>query len=241
MSVNEWTNKWCESKSIRSRYFREIESTNEVAKEEFIRDDSVDLSVYVSEHQTKGKGRGGNSWQDEGKGSSLLASLSFKPEQPPQPILTPLLGLALYKAVNEVWPKIKWGMKAPNDLMIDGVKVAGLLVDTLQQGSSIRIIIGLGLNIESSPKELGDQATHLKAHLGGEELTETLWYQFLDSLHWNFKQALGDGHMNHLSTSIAEEIKAALNNNPNLNEKVSKLHLDGSIEIGNQVTPWHKL
>ncbi len=241
MSVNQWTNKWCESKSIRSRYFREIESTNEMAKDEFSRDDSVDLSVYVSDHQTKGKGRGGNTWEDGGKGSGLLASLSFKPDQPPQPILTPLLGLALYKSVNEVWPKIKWGMKAPNDLLIEGAKVAGLLVDTLQQGSTIRVIIGLGFNIESAPASLGDQATYLNAHTAGEELTETIWYQFLDSLHWNFKQALADGHMNHLSASVAEEIKAALNNNPNISEKVSKLHLDGSIEIGNQVTPWHKL
>ena len=70
----------------------------------------------------------------------------------PQPIMAPLIGLALLKSCQFVWPNLKLSLKAPNDLFLMHKKVAGLLTESIQQGDKHRLIIGLGMNINDHPQ-----------------------------------------------------------------------------------------
>lgn len=241
MSVNQWTKKWAESKGIRCRYYRETESTNSHAKDEFLRDSNVELSIYLADHQTQGRGRGENSWLDGGNGQCFLASLSYKPVAPPQPIITALIGLAVYKSLIEIWPKLKWSLKAPNDILLDGKKLAGILVETVQQGAEIRTIVGLGINITNAPEGIDQEHTSLAHEAKPEDVSENLWHQFIESLQWNLKIAIEDGQLNHLAASACDELKVALNKNPNLLDKVEKVQLDGSLDFPGKTLPWHKV
>ena len=71
-----------------------------------------------------------------------------------QPTLSPLVGLALYKACSGTWPFLNWNLKAPNDLYISNKKVAGLLIETVTQGDDIRLLVGLGLNVLATPDQV---------------------------------------------------------------------------------------
>ena len=90
-----------------------------------------DLVLFLAAHQTNGRGRGANHWLDTGAGESLLSTWSLSVSSPPQAITGPRIGLALFAAATHAWPSLKFGLKAPNDLYLDGQKVAGLLVETV--------------------------------------------------------------------------------------------------------------
>ena len=98
MSINLATHKWAEIKKLPSFYFPEITSTNDVAKQEF-ENSGKDFALYLADHQSQGRGRGANSWENLSGGEVLLSTWCFRLDASPQPVLTPLLGLALYESL----------------------------------------------------------------------------------------------------------------------------------------------
>ena len=92
-------------------------------------------------HQTKGRGRLGRKWQD-GKGNLMVSLVLPKPKKEPY-LYTFLVSLAVAKTLEKLSPKIKW----PNDILIDGKKVCGILLETTQD----KLIVGIGVNISSCP------------------------------------------------------------------------------------------
>ncbi len=106
--------------------------------------------VVWAEEQTAGRGHGQNSWESEpGKNltfSLLLQPLFVSPEQ--QFLLTQMVSLTIANEIKTLLPqqvvKIKW----PNDILIDGKKVAGILIQNFIRGQNIdRSIVGIGLNV----------------------------------------------------------------------------------------------
>ena len=88
------------------------------------------------------------------------------------PLLSPLAGVAVARAVRQVaslYPTIKW----PNDVMIDGRKVAGILAESALSGSQIRhAVVGIGVNVAldvSADPEIAATATSLN-HASGSEI-----------------------------------------------------------------------
>jgi GNAT superfamily N-acetyltransferase len=106
-------------------------------------------TVAVTEHQTEGRGRLGRSWVDE-PGRSLLCSVVLRPARPVQdwPTLTGILGEAAADAIEAV-TALRPAIKPPNDLLLDGRKLAGILAEA-QEG---RIVLGIGVNVGAAPYE----------------------------------------------------------------------------------------
>jgi BirA family biotin operon repressor/biotin-[acetyl-CoA-carboxylase] ligase len=162
-------------------YRAETGSTNDDAKAA-ARAGAPHGALFVAGHQTAGRGRGSHRWLSP-PGENLLASLVLRPSVPPIRMgeLSLVAGLSLAAACESLLPprpstqglevarvRLKW----PNDVWLDGLKVAGILVEGLARaGASPVAVVGFGLNVASRvlPPELAGRATSL-ALAGAVEL-----------------------------------------------------------------------
>lgn len=114
----------------------------------------------VADRQTAGKGRQGRAWSD-GHGNFMGSTVVRRAAQDPAaPTLALLAGLALYETVSPLLaPPHALSLKWPNDLLLGGAKLAGILLE----GVGDAVIVGIGVNLAHAP-ELADRAT---ASLGG--------------------------------------------------------------------------
>ncbi|WP_104196519.1 biotin--[acetyl-CoA-carboxylase] ligase [Cryobacterium sp. M15] len=154
----------------RFEYRSEATSTNDVLKEQATADAAAwpDLSVIVTDNQTQGRGRLGRVWSAP-TGKALAISVLVRPKVPPHAFgWFPLLaGAAMTRAVKKVVeanmkpvegvkeaedPRHDTTLKWPNDVLIDGYKVCGILCELLPDGTGI--IIGAGLNLSLDEHDL---------------------------------------------------------------------------------------
>ena len=126
-------------------------------------------------------------------------------------------------------------MKPPNDLYLGDKKIAGLLVETVSQGSTHRLIVGLGMNILNHPRAIGN-ATHFAA--GESSITEGEWYRFLDVLLGNFKSALADVVSPSLSGEVRASLLRAINANPLKKEPYTEVSANGDLVTRSGKVPW---
>ena len=102
-------------------------------------------------HQTEGKGRLGRTWEDAGR--SLLVSFVLRPSLPPgrAGLLSLLAGAAMAEAIHDV-TGVRAGCKWPNDLLRDGCKVGGILLESRLAGEDLSfVIVGVGVNLDPPP------------------------------------------------------------------------------------------
>ncbi|GIW47668.1 MAG: biotin--[acetyl-CoA-carboxylase] ligase [Deltaproteobacteria bacterium] len=152
--------------------FTEVGSTNEVAFE-LARNGAPHGTVVIADSQTRGKGRLDRKWISP-PGVNLYMSAVFRPEIPAReaPIITLVSSIAVLEAVKAegVEGVIKW----PNDVIVDGKKVAGVLMEMQPSGDNVDfIVMGIGVNInmtrqmmEAEMKEVAKIATSLKEVTG---------------------------------------------------------------------------
>ncbi len=110
-----------------------------------------DRSVLVARHQTAGRGRLDRRW-DAPPGTNLLVSLLLRevPEHPHE--LTQRVALAALDAVREVGG-VHAGLKWPNDLLVDGAKLAGVLAQAgVVDGRLDHVVVGIGINVGWAPE-----------------------------------------------------------------------------------------
>lgn len=146
------------------RVFAEIGSTNTYLKEE-AREEAEGL-VVVADFQSAGRGREGRSWVTP-VGGAIHCSVLLRPPLPARELymLTAACALAVRDAVAEFTEpasELKW----PNDVLIEGMKVCGILTETeLSANQRPRMIVGFGINVHSAP-DLADgrRATCVAAH-----------------------------------------------------------------------------
>ncbi len=116
----------------------------------------------VADRQTAGRGRQGRTWFD-GAGNFMGSSVVYVSDRDPPPAsLSLVIGLALYEAVQPLLVQpatlmLKW----PNDLMLGGAKLAGILLE--REGQAI--VAGIGVNLAAAP-DLPDRKTTALAHHG---------------------------------------------------------------------------
>jgi BirA family transcriptional regulator, biotin operon repressor / biotin---[acetyl-CoA-carboxylase] ligase len=236
------TAKWAQSRSYPVSYFPELKSTNSWAKENLENLFTNDLAFHlvVTDFQSKGRGRGTHTWSSPKIGSALLSSWCFSLPQPPQPYLTLRIGLALARAAACTWPYLDWSMKAPNDLFLDGDKVAGLLVESISQGNETKCIVGLGLNVLNTPDDV-ENAVDLQSVLpeGTPFLAED-WILFLDRFFVELTEAVTRAS-EPLTTSDQASLLHFLNLNPNLEKQIKKVWPDGSLEIDSRKIPFNEM
>ena len=147
--------------------FDEVDSTNDVAMDS-ARQRNADGLVVLAESQRSGRGRHGRTWQSRPGDSALLSALLLTGEGSPlsHEALTIAAGLAVAEGIDaacEIPCSVKW----PNDVLLEGRKVAGVLVETRPHRSAQAIVVGIGINVNSSPPDgLVFPATDLASHAG---------------------------------------------------------------------------
>ncbi|HWH32125.1 MAG TPA: biotin--[acetyl-CoA-carboxylase] ligase [Egibacteraceae bacterium] len=123
----------------------EVDSTN-VRAAELARAGAPEIAVVGAEHQSAGRGRMGRVWSAPPR-SSLTFSLLLRPPVAAEalPLLPLLAGLALAEVAGRYCTQVEVGLKWPNDLLIDGRKAAGVLVESAEAGA---VVVGIGLNTD---------------------------------------------------------------------------------------------
>lgn len=210
-------------------YFNSIDSTNSKAKE--IALEEKEGTVLIAEEQTEGKGRMGRSWVSP-KGKGIWMSIILKPNVEPMkvPKLTLVGAAAVYKALENMGIKaqIKW----PNDVLIDGKKICGILTEMSGELNMVNyVIMGIGINVNLDegdfPEELKDKATSLKISTGKEisrkELTANILNEF-EKLYLKFKE----------EDNIEEVLKISRENSILLGEEV-RIIRGNNIKIGKAI------
>lgn len=152
------------------RVFEETTSTNDII-EKLARDDVKEGVVVFAESQTKGRGRLGRKWISPSR-KGLWFSILLRPELRPQETtqLTVAAATAIRRAIAAtpgLKPKIKW----PNDILLSGRKVAGILTELSAELDRVKhIILGIGVDVNLTgaefPQELRKLATSLKIETG---------------------------------------------------------------------------
>jgi BirA family biotin operon repressor/biotin-[acetyl-CoA-carboxylase] ligase len=131
--------------------------------------------VVVADEQTAGRGRAGRSWHAP-PGTSLLCSILLRPLLRPERLTTlPLVsGVAVAEAIEALSGascQVKW----PNDVLIGGRKVAGVLVTSKAGSRGIeQAIVGIGVNVTTPPELLPEGATSIQAAKGTSPNRELL-------------------------------------------------------------------
>ncbi len=148
-------------------HFDSIDSTNAQCKRECVKN-MVDGLVVTAEEQIQGKGRLGRAWTSP-KGTGIWMSIVLTPEISPvlAPKTTIIGAAAVYSALKDMG--VDAGIKWPNDIIIGGKKVCGILTEMNAEIDRINyVIMGIGINVnmEEFPEELSDKATSLKLQLG---------------------------------------------------------------------------
>ena len=150
------------------RYFCTIDSTNRYAGR-IAEEGAPDGTLVIADEQTAGRGRSGRQWVTPPK-EAISFSLILRPVLPPEKIsmVTLVMGLAVAKALNGLYG-LKGGIKWPNDIVLNGKKLCGILTEmSAESGKVNHIVIGVGINanLTSFPEEIVSTATSLKLELG---------------------------------------------------------------------------
>jgi BirA family transcriptional regulator, biotin operon repressor / biotin---[acetyl-CoA-carboxylase] ligase len=157
------------------RYNR-VTSTNDIARSLALEGEAEGL-VISAEEQTAGRGRMGRSWLVPA-GSSLQISILLRPSAPPASVIhiTQMAALAVAEALREAAASIganqppSVSLKWPNDVLLNGKKCAGILVETGVENEQLEyVILGLGINVNYSMDQypaLVNSATTLAEELG---------------------------------------------------------------------------
>jgi BirA family biotin operon repressor/biotin-[acetyl-CoA-carboxylase] ligase len=144
-------------------YLHETESTNDVALEECRVRGAQEEFLVLASHQRRGRGRGTNTWWS----SSGALTFSWVPRAsrlpPGELLLVPLTaGLAVLEALQERKPGAALSLKWPNDVLLNGRKIAGILTEATPPPAT-RLVIGIGINVNNSlqnaPPEIRRRAT----------------------------------------------------------------------------------
>ena len=171
-----------------------IDSTNEEAKRRMKK--IIEPTWVIANKQVKGKGRHGKVWFD-GKGN-FTGSLVFFTSRNPQEFFLYgfFIGVALYDTIKSFYQKplglfLKW----PNDLILKGRKLSGILIESqkILNSNQFALIVGLGVNLNSTPKLEGNQSVYdaiCLADVLGFKVEEKVFFNSLQTQILNLEKAL---------------------------------------------------
>jgi len=171
-----------------------VSSTNDYAKT-LAKKGEPEGSLIIADKQTGGRGRKQRKWISPEKG--LWFSLILRPKLTPNDAMltTMCAACAVTKAISELTtlkPRIKW----PNDILINGKKVCGILTELSAEIDEITyLIIGIGLNVNNKiPNELKEKSTTLKQEIKKQVDSVLLLSSILSSFEY-FYQELNNGNI----------------------------------------------
>lgn len=175
--------------------FNTIDSTNAYAKQNI--EQLSDKTIVSADIQTNGYGRFNRSWVDLGV-ENIYMSFVLKPSEQIAEVhanLTQYLSICLCKQLEEMGlnPKIKW----PNDVLLNGKKVCGILAESVIKGGKLKgIVLGIGVNLNAEHAELlqiDRPATSLNIELGQRVDKQTFMQKLAETFYENYEEFLQKG------------------------------------------------
>ncbi|WP_433958601.1 biotin--[acetyl-CoA-carboxylase] ligase [Cytobacillus horneckiae] len=155
----------------RSIHYEEVVETTQKVAHRLANEGAKEGTIVVAEEQSNGRGRMDRKWVSP-KYTGIWLSIILRPNLPPHkaPQLTLIAAVSVVQAIEEVTglsPEIKW----PNDVLLNGKKITGILTEMQADADRIAsIIMGIGINVNQSkedyPPELQDKATSLAIEKG---------------------------------------------------------------------------
>ena len=220
-------------------FHESLPSTNTLAFQ-LAADGAEHGEVVITEQQTAGKGRRGRTWVSPA-GKNLYFSAILRPELPPQRAseLTLVAAVALAEELREAGAdaQIKW----PNDVLVEGRKVAGILTELSAEPDQVHfVVLGVGVNLNTGPEdwpaELADTATSL-ARVTDERVHRAL---FTASL-WNRLEEWLDLHhevgfepvrerWKELSCTVGQEVRVHTGRSE-LRGVAEDIDVDGALRV----------
>ena len=154
---------------MRFVHFKSIDSTLSEARRRAQAGDSADQWISA-DSQTEGRGRRGRDWVSDGGNLFCTGLFDHRGDLASAARLSFAAALGVAQTLEQyIDPKlitIKW----PNDVLVDGKKIAGILLESGTRGDEIWIAVGIGINLVSHPKLEAYSATHLLAHIEPSQL-----------------------------------------------------------------------
>src|SRR5713226_7185810 len=176
-------------------HFFKTDSTNRVALE-LGHAGEPEGAVVLAEEQTAGKGRAGRTWQSE-RAAGIYVTLLLRPRLAPvqAPLLTMIAGLSVRAAV-EAQTGLLVDLKWPNDLLVAGKKLGGILTEMHAEPGQVRfVIVGIGLNVnqEKFGSDLRAIATSLRIETGKPQSRLDLLVRLLREFENDYNRFLREG------------------------------------------------
>jgi len=148
--------------------FDEVDSTNDVAAAS-ARQADADGLVVLAEHQRRGRGRLDRVWLSPTGQNILMSVLLIEPsDRLPQEAVTVATGLAVAEGIEGACAGAACHLRWPNDVLLDGGKVAGVLTERRRSAGQACWVLGVGINANAAPPAdaVDRPATFLAAHTG---------------------------------------------------------------------------
>jgi BirA family transcriptional regulator, biotin operon repressor / biotin---[acetyl-CoA-carboxylase] ligase len=216
----------------------EIGSTNAALADAAAGDDDLEGAVLVAEHQVAGRGRLDRVWTSPPR-AGLTVSFLLRPDVPAArrgwlPLLT---GVALAEAVGEV-TGVRTSLKWPNDLLaVDGLKLAGILAES----TGTAVVVGVGLNVNTTAEELPGTGTSLSRVLGTTVDRGPVLLAFLRAVERRYRRwtdVLGDPVSSGLaqdylgwSSTVGSEVEVSLPDGSTLRGTARAVDWDGRLVV----------
>lgn len=176
-------------------FYEETDTTNNRARELAL-EGAPEGTLVVAEKQTAGRGRRGKVWESP-LGTGIWMSLVLRPQIMPAEasVLTLLCGLATAEAI-EGETGLSAGIKWPNDILINGKKVVGILTEMDCEMSQVHFVIpGIGINVNTAsfPPEIAEIATSLYLECGKTVSRRRLVHKVMERLEEHYETFLRTG------------------------------------------------
>ena len=229
------------------RYFDSIGSTNNEALA-WATGGAKDLSLVIADEQTAGRGRLDRKWFTP-KGTALAVSLILRLTPAEKPYLTRVVGLAALAVADALRTRglnaqIKW----PNDVLLNGRKLTGILVESVWSGEDVDcVVVGIGMNVLKEAVPSADlllfPATSLEEVLGSTVQREIVLHDILAGIIALRPHLGSDAFIASWEKVLAfrgEQVQAEQGDGSMLTGKLLGLEPDGSLklsdETGNSIT-----
>lgn len=194
-------------------HYSTLESTNSQAKL-MASQGAAEGTIVISEEQTGGRGRLGRHWVSP-MGTGIWMSIILKPDIEPQEatIITQITAAAVASAIKKVTGS-ETGIKWPNDIIMGGKKVCGILTEMSGELNLVNyIVVGIGINVNMNssdfPEEIKRIATSIKEHCGRAFSRKELVIEILKEFEVLYSEFISTNNVKE-SISICRELSVTL-------------------------------
>ncbi len=204
------------------RGFETVGSTNTEAAS-WARDGATEGSVLVTEYQSEGRGRHGRTW-DAQKGQNLMFSVVLRPSLDAERLglITVAASVAVADAIDAFVSPHRAALKWPNDVLLEGRKTCGMLLESSISGhrSADVVVLGVGLNVNQTefPDTLAPTATSLRLTTGRSVPRGPLFAKLLQRLEARYDAI-------HSRRSFENEVRQAFH------DRLATLHEPASFRV----------